>query len=428
MKTRFLSLFLCLGLAILGTTRAGAEEDENFVVKMIRDCTNTPFDTCIKSISATTSSGEVIKALLTGRTVADFGSGDAVIDDEYRLPGLKFEGSSGSNFVARVFFHPNWIQTGVEPSWIDYNKGETRELMILTPHRETSNWCGTTTSPFPCQRSYHFDQPLVFTETLRIPSEMEPSFVNGYTDLLTYSVARNTEKIEGRDYSEVTIQMRTSKRQSVLFSNLLTDPLASSDYADYESDTAGVNLFSAQDINSKALGKCSGIPFLSVISNGLNPEVPKWDAQSQSMSVQLTGPHFKVNGEVNIGFFQAVISGDIAKCLWGLDLSGQTKAQITIVDNKDEQNPVVETISGIFDGHAYTLTDSNFHFSSPKLSLKLFNEQPVKIVTDMNLGKPKVDVALGAKQKSIISCVKGKMIRRVSGIKPKCPSGYVQKK
>jgi hypothetical protein len=69
-----------------------------------------------------------------------------------------------------------------------------------------------------------------------------------------------------------------------------------------------------------------------VISNGLNPDVPVWDASTQTISVQVSGPHYKINGELNAGFFQARISKEIAKCLWNLDVSSATKAQITLTD------------------------------------------------------------------------------------------------
>jgi hypothetical protein len=56
-----------------------------------------------------------------------------------------------------------------------------------------------------------------------------------------------------------------------------------------------------------------------------------------------------------------------------------------------------------------TLTANGFTFSSPTLRVKLTQEKAV------------------AKKKLTISCIKGKVTKKVTGTSPKCPSGYKKK-
>jgi hypothetical protein len=146
------------------------------------------------------------------------------------------------------------------------------------------------------------------------------------------------------------------------------------------------------------------------------------------MSVQVSGPHYKINGELNAGFFQARISKEIAKCLWNLDVSSATKAQITLTDQGTGGTQVIETIAGNYDGSSYVLTDSNFHYSSPRFSIRLLSEQsatqtiPSPIVTAHSKSSSNVPM------KKTIFCSQGKKRIQVSGINPMCPKGFILNK
>jgi hypothetical protein len=53
-----------------------------------------------------------------------------------------------------------------------------------------------------------------------------------------------------------------------------------------------------------------------------------------------------------------------------------------------------------------TLTANGFTFSSPTIKVKLTQDKAI------------------SKKKLTISCVKGKVTKKVTGLTPKCPSGY----
>lgn len=428
MKIKFSSIFILVIGLILPTQHAKAEWNG---FSMLRDCKNTPNKPCIESISATTATGKVVQAVLTGRVSVGDGTAPANIDDEYQLPGLQFEAPAGDKIVARVFYDGTMFQTVFEPSWNDQTPETIKNFEILSPHRTTNLNCGTLTNREICHRNINFNQDLTFHQIIRVPKSFITAYVNARTDYLTYKTGLNPVTIEGVEYSSIDLTIHVTKKASVLFSDVLPNPLDSSDWADSEIDQTIANFFTPQNASSQSLGKCSGIPAISVISNGLNPDVPTWDPSTQTMSVRVWGPHYKINGELNAGFFQARISKEIAKCLWNLDISSATKAQLTLTEQGENGSSVIETISGNYDGQDYVLTDSNFHYSAPKISFKLMNdvlETPVAVplpkpTNSNNLNQDKALV----KTKSIV-CLKGKVLKTVKGTHPTCPKGYKLKK
>jgi hypothetical protein len=51
------------------------------------------------------------------------------------------------------------------------------------------------------------------------------------------------------------------------------------------------------------------------------------------------------------------------------------------------------------------LSAKNFTFSAPTIRIKLTQDQAIKKI-------------------KVINCVKGKLSRKISGVNPKCPTGY----
>jgi hypothetical protein len=97
------------------------------------------------------------------------------------------------------------------------------------------------------------------------------------------------------------------------------------------------------------------------------------------------------------------MASDVARCLYGFSNS-PVKASIQIV-NENGQNSVATTVINEKDGWL-KLGAYGFTFSSPTLKVKLTQEKAA------------------SKKKVTISCVKGKITKKVSGVSPKCPSGY----
>ncbi len=421
-------LTVLLAFSFLPSNNANAEWDG---FTMLRDCVNTPNRPCIESIYATTANGKRIQAELTGRTISDSGVAPNNIDDEYQLNGMIFEAPAGNRFISRVFYDGTMFQTVFEASWIDHTDKTRENFVIASPRRVTNLWCGKPESPSVCYRNINFNQDLIFEQTIRVPSSFITAFVNARTDSLSYETNLNPKKIDGINYSSIRLKINVTKKAQVIFSDLLLNPLATSQWADTEIDQTIANFFTPENVNAKRLGKCSGTPSVSVISNGINPEVPYWDESSKSVNVLVSGPHFRVNGALNKGFFQARISKELGKCLWGIDLSKSTKFQISITDSDGIGVQNLETVSGVFDGKDYILAASNFHYSSPKLSFRLFedvvNPELAAAIENVKKVESAAPIPITVIKKKTITCTKGKLTKKVTGLAPKCPAGYKKK-
>ena len=99
--------------------------------------------------------------------------------------------------------------------------------------------------------------------------------------------------------------------------------------------------------------------------------------------------------------------------MWGLDLDGSIKASVSITYD-DGSSPSVATVIGKRVENDYLIITSGFHFSSPNLAIKITQGAPA----------PETKVEVVAKKKMTISCAKGKTVKKVTGLSPKCPKGF----
>jgi hypothetical protein len=75
------------------------------------------------------------------------------------------------------------------------------------------------------------------------------------------------------------------------------------------------------------------------------------------------------------------------------------------------------------------LSAKNFTFSAPTIRIKLTQDQAVKPVENSSSNQSKEESkastpAVSVKKIKVINCVKGKLTRKISGVNPKCPSGF----
>ena len=59
--------------------------------------------------------------------------------------------------------------------------------------------------------------------------------------------------------------------------------------------------------------------------------------------------------------------------------------------------------------------------------LRAKQDAEVKAAAELN-AKQEADAKAAAQKKTTITCVKGKLTKKVSAVKPKCPTGYKVKK
>lgn len=404
---------------------------------MLQSCQLTPNEPCVESITATDASGHTATGTLTGKTWHgdDSATFRDVTVDEYQFPGFSFKENASGDIAPRLYFSPTgvtncdwqgnncgpsneYLQMVVEPSWFEQNSESDAASLLTLPHRATNLLCGDAGNPSVCHRPLNFDQQIQFAFTLRLPTGFNVNLTTGTTTQFSVKQGTQGQTAGGFDYQTASVQFTTASHAQDLFSPLTADPLstiAATPYADFATDQSQLILYGSNSNQAKTLGNCANIPSMSVISNSPYQDLPNWDPVARTVNVQLYGPHLMPDGTLNLGYYQAIISGAIAKCLWGIDISSQTQAVISVTDLGDGQDQNVATTVSKFDGNSLIITATNFTFSNPKIGLKLVN--------------PGQSVIATAPAKTVsITCIKGKVKKVVTSKAPKCPSGYKQSK
>ena len=160
-------------------------------------------------------------------------------------------------------------------------------------------------------------------------------------------------------------------------------------------------------------------------------------AFEQSMlAYRVVGPHFMPDGITEVrGTYDLVMRSEVARCLYGFT-NAPISATISITSGGSEATVATTKISE--ENGWLKLGAYNFTFSAPTLKVKLTQVQP----ESPKVEAPKLEAAQTEKtaspsqtvqtqptiaKKKAITCTKGKLIRKVSGLDPKCPIGYKKK-
>ena len=140
---------------------------------------------------------------------------------------------------------------------------------------------------------------------------------------------------------------------------------------------------------------------------------PTFDQESQSLDYKVMSPHSLPNGQEFKGSYDLVIKSEVARCIYGFS-SAPVSAKISIL-SADGTTQVATTIFNERNGWMY-LTARGFTFSSPTVRVKLTQESAQASTSPAT-----------ATKKITITCIKGKSSKKVTAIKPACPSGWKKK-
>ena len=196
---------------------------------------------------------------------------------------------------------------------------------------------------------------------------------------------------------------------------------------------------------AQLLDKCNSEKFSSglLASNavGTNPRAPIWDPSTKELSYSVASPHLKANGSTNIGFYELSIDQRLAQCLWGKDAL-QYKASISVTSLDGEKK--ISTINLASRDGFITFRATGFTYSANAIQVKLSsssngaelkNDLPDYVFPMEQISKeaPKIAVTPNAStsprviQRTTITCIKGKVTKKVTAVSPKCPTGYKKK-
>ncbi len=202
----------------------------------------------------------------------------------------------------------------------------------------------------------------------------------------------------------------------------------------WESDVKEYGKNSSWSITASSnLGVCSTNEIAGVVSsNALLYTVspPTFDATSKTLSYRIASTHLDASGQVNKGRFNLVLNKEVARCLWGFDAGklAEAKIQVTYADGK----PIIGTSTMNVRGDWVYIDIENFTFSSPTFKIKAIEEvkatpTPSPTPTPSLNSDSAINPSLNTKKKSTVTCVKGKLTKKVSSTNPKCPAGYKKK-
>jgi hypothetical protein len=192
--------------------------------------------------------------------------------------------------------------------------------------------------------------------------------------------------------------------------------------------TASLSFWSVRTLSSAEMegsSKCyqdsksvTGIVTTNATQYSAGP--PKLDRTEGTLNYQVAAPHYSPDKSEFKGSYDLVIRSDVARCIYGFS-KAPISATIAITSS-DGTPQIATTVIGEKDGWVY-LRAKNFGFSAPIIKAKLSQEAEVIVAptpTPTASAKPVI-------KKVTITCIKGKTSKKVTAVKPKCPTGYKKK-
>ncbi|MFM9151961.1 MAG: hypothetical protein ACKOPU_06825 [Candidatus Planktophila sp.] len=164
---------------------------------------------------------------------------------------------------------------------------------------------------------------------------------------------------------------------------------------------------------SKCKNVMSAAPsFSGVISTNATVFVqgpPKLDSDG-NLDFQIAATSLKENGEVNLGTYNLSVADDVANCIWGTSSLGMG-ASISVITQEGIKQ-IATTSMGKSNGQL-NFAASGFHYSTNKIRI--------------SLGAKVQNTSINRPIRILITCVKGKLTKKVTAVNPKCPAGYKKK-
>jgi hypothetical protein len=157
---------------------------------------------------------------------------------------------------------------------------------------------------------------------------------------------------------------------------------------------------------------------------------PVFDKDSGSLDYKVAATHFEPDGTtVFKGSYDLVMSSKVARCIYGFT---QAPISATVSITSAEGIPSAATVVVNERNGWLSLGAYNFTYSSPTIRVKLtgslISEAP-PAATPTPTPTPTLTPTQSVTKttaKSIV-CVKGKVTKKITAIKPKCPAGYKKK-
>jgi hypothetical protein len=149
-------------------------------------------------------------------------------------------------------------------------------------------------------------------------------------------------------------------------------------------------------------------------SNGVcGLSTPVWSEEDKAFTWRAAAPHFAPDGvTVNKGFYKAVIPTADAALLWGLTNPNDAASALEVTLTTEAGGTAASLKNISVKGGKIIIDVSGFEYSRPKLKISI---------------KKGYKPAAKSLNKSTLTCAKGKAIKKITAVKPVCPTGYKKK-
>jgi len=152
-----------------------------------------------------------------------------------------------------------------------------------------------------------------------------------------------------------------------------------------------------------------------------------------SLNYHVSSPHFNPDKSDFKGTYNLVMRDDVARCLYKFS-NAPVKATVQVI-TEDGKTDIATTTVTDQDGWL-SMGAANFTFSAPTVTVRLTQDAPpvpAAPVPSPTISAPtpsptvSIEPPLSLLKKTTITCVKGKVMRSVTAVKPNCPTGYKRK-
>ncbi len=164
------------------------------------------------------------------------------------------------------------------------------------------------------------------------------------------------------------------------------------------------------------------IGFVNTNSTLYMPGPPTFNQATQTLDYQVLSTHNLPDGSAFQGTYDLLIDSALARCIYHFS-SAPIKATVSVISSDGIQQSVTTAVTerdGFIHMGAY-----GFTFSSPTISVKLSQDEPA--TTPITPEIPALPAVSPKAKKITITCIKGKLVRKMTGSNPKCPSGFKKK-
>lgn len=134
-----------------------------------------------------------------------------------------------------------------------------------------------------------------------------------------------------------------------------------------------------------------------------------------SLNYRVAGIHNNIDGSEFKGRYTYIVQSETARCYYGFS-KAPIEARVEVV-SASNSSQVATVLVSERDGFIKLQAD-NFTFSAPTIKVKFTQDSAQQAATATKAAP---------KKSSTITCVKGKVSKKISGINPRCPTGYKKK-